>query len=527
MISKDSHNALVSVLVPVYGVEHFIERCAQCLFEQTYDNIEYVFVDDFTPDNSVQILKHTLESFPQRKSSVTIIKHEVNKGLAAARNTALKAANGKFLLFVDSDDWIDKDFVEKLVSKQRERDFDVVTSARVEHKVGSNKVDVPADLSPKENCLRILSRTSSSVIWGRLIRKSIFTDNSLFCMEGVNMGEDLQQTPRIFYHAGSCAIQAQTRYHYNRLNENAYTHGRSLKMDSQMWRSFDSLHDYFQGKGDVYMEAWKQGEAKMIGWSLKHLNKVDNIEGYFHYLMERWRSLPFKYIKYMDRNGMIAVVLHNKFLICKLLDMYDYLSRNQNAKLSSGGGSITTRKELKEWIKADFDSYEMQHPLAARFTFGENWKLFAYTKNLRFMEWHLNNMNCGNPFTKVFHKSAYAFRWLRWRRLSQKYDVTVSPNNVGPGFHLVHYGFRHILSGTKIGRNCTILPMVLIGKKSPDLAYWQIKIGDNCYIGTGATILGPVTIGNNVTIGAGAVVTKDVPDGATVVGVPGRIMHQS
>jgi serine O-acetyltransferase len=69
--------------------------------------------------------------------------------------------------------------------------------------------------------------------------------------------------------------------------------------------------------------------------------------------------------------------------------------------------------------------------------------------------------------------------------------------------------------------------MVLIGKKSPDLSFWQITIGNNCYIGICATILGPVTIGNNVAICAGAVVTKDVPDGATVVGVPGRIMHQS
>lgn len=327
----------VSMLIPIYGVEKFIERSAISLFEQTYQNIEYIFVNDCTKDNSVVILKNVVERYPQRKPQVRIIEHEKNKGLAGARNTALQAANGKFVLFVDSDDWIDKDFIEKLVSKQSEGDFDVVTSACVEHKIDSKVVNIPADLSPKENCVRILSRTNSSVIWGRLIRKSIFIENSLFCIEGVNMGEDLQQTPRIFYHAGSCAIQAQTRYHYNRLNENAYTHGRSLKMDSQMWRSFDSLHDYFQGKGDVYMEAWKQGEAKMIGWSLKHLNKVDNLDGYFHYLMERWRSLPFKYIKYMDRNGMIAVVLHNKFLICKLLDMYDYLSRNQNAKLSSGG----------------------------------------------------------------------------------------------------------------------------------------------------------------------------------------------
>ena len=166
----------------------------------------------------------------------------------------------------------------------------------------------------------------------------------------------------------------------------------------------------------------------------------------------------------------------------------------------------------------------MEHPLAARFTYGENWKLFAYMKNLRYMEWHLNNMKTGSLFVKSFHKLAYALRWLRWRKLSQKYDVTISPNNIGPGCHLVHYGFGQILSGTKIGRNCTILPMVLIGKKRPDLTYWQITIGDNCYIGTGATILGPVTIGNNVTIGAGAVVIKDIPDGATVVGVPGRVV---
>ena len=184
--------------------------------------------------------------------------------------------------------------------------------------------------------------------------------------------------------------------------------------------------------------------------------------------------------------------------------------------------SIITYKQLKKWIKIDFDSYEMDYPMAARFTYGENWKLFIYMKNLRYMEWHLNNMKHGNLLKKSFHKFAYILRWLRWRKLSQKYDVTISPNNVGPGFHLVHYGFRHILSGTKIGCNCTILPMVLVGKKSPDLTYWKITIGDNCYLGTGVTILGPVTIGNNVTIGAGSVVTKDIPDGATVVGIPGK-----
>ena len=64
----------------------------------------------------------------------------------------------------------------------------------------------------------------------------------------------------------------------------------------------------------------------MIGWSLRHLNKVDDIVGYYHYLMDRWKTLPFRYVKYMDRNGKLAVMIHNKNLICELLNMYDYLN---------------------------------------------------------------------------------------------------------------------------------------------------------------------------------------------------------
>ena len=69
-----------------------------------------------------------------------------------------------------------------------------------------------------------------------------------------------------------------------------------------------------------------------------------------------------------------------------------------------------------------------------------------------------------------------------------------------------------------------MLPMVLIGKKRPDLTDYHVNIGDNCYISTGVTILAPIDIGNNVTIAAGAVVTKDVPDNAVVAGVPAKVV---
>lgn len=98
------------------------------------------------------------------------------------------------------------------------------------------------------------------------------------------------------------------------------------------------------------------------------------------------------------------------------------------------------------------------------------------------------------------------------------------PNTIDEGLYLVHPGFRRIDVFSHIGKHCTILPNVLIGRKEPGIKA-DVYIGDNCYISTGVIILGPVTIGNNVTIGAGAVVTKDIPDNVVVAGIPAKIIR--
>ncbi len=183
---------------------------------------------------------------------------------------------------------------------------------------------------------------------------------------------------------------------------------------------------------------------------------------------------------------------------------------------------IKNKHELREYIRADYESYKIENSLAARLSFGENWELFAYMRNLRKLEYLLNKEK-----KYPWHYVIMGARLFMHRYNCKKLLISIAPNSVGKGFHIVHRGFRRIDSFCKVGNNCEIMPNVLLGKKRPDLKDYQIVIGDNCYISTGVTILGPVKIGNNVTIAAGAVVINDIPDNSTVAGVPAKIVKKT
>lgn len=120
----------VSVIIPVYGVEKYIERCARSLFEQTLDDIEYIFVDDCSPDKSIAILENIIKEYQPRLNkehkNVRIEKMSQNSGLPNVRRYGIKLATSDYIAHCDSDDWVELDMYQQMYNKAIDDDADVV-----------------------------------------------------------------------------------------------------------------------------------------------------------------------------------------------------------------------------------------------------------------------------------------------------------------------------------------------------------------------------------------------------------------
>lgn len=299
---KKCNSPKVSILVPIFGVEKYIEKCAVSLFQQTYSNLEYIFVDDCTPDKSLDVLYTVMQKYPERRNQVRIIKHEHNRGLAAARNTAVAAASGIFVIHVDSDDYIEKNTVEKCVKKQQDNDADIVSFGCFREYKNKTVIQLPPSFSDsKDMCLSLIKKRKNDDIvnvgiWGRIIRRSLYTENQIMAEEGVNMAEDYQVITKLSYFAKNIGMIMEPLAHYNLQNVGSYVNNITLKNARQSERSFQIVYDFFSNKGDEFLEAVN------VGLSL-HLMRlaIDGIgngfgRNYYCALQHRWQLMP-SYIK--------------------------------------------------------------------------------------------------------------------------------------------------------------------------------------------------------------------------------------
>ncbi len=223
---KSFNDIKVSVIIPVYRAEQHIERCSRSLFEQSMaENIEFIFVDDCSPDNSVHILNNVLEAYPKRKANTIIVRLPSNQGIANARQRGLEEAHGEYIIHCDSDDWVDKDIYKTLYDTALSTRSDVVMCDYV-LEFGNKKCrkHITKSESPVEVCCNLLRGRIHNGLWNKLIRREIYDKVTPWFIPNMNLFEDVALVPRLIINSKSVAFIAKPLYHYSQENTLSITH---------------------------------------------------------------------------------------------------------------------------------------------------------------------------------------------------------------------------------------------------------------------------------------------------------------
>lgn len=208
----------VSVIIPVYGVEKYIERCARSLFEQTLDDIEYIFVDDCSPDKSIAILENIIKEYlPRLKKehkNVRIERLSKNCGLPNVRRYGINLATGDYIAHCDSDDWVDVHMYEGMYNKAIEEDADVVVCDFCSTDCENEQYSKGLISKERENVIvDVLLWRIAGCLWNKLVRRKEYTDHDLIYPTH-NMGEDAALIVQILWNAKRISYLPEPFYYY-------------------------------------------------------------------------------------------------------------------------------------------------------------------------------------------------------------------------------------------------------------------------------------------------------------------------
>ncbi len=241
--------ARISIIIPVYGVEKYIEKCARSLFEQTYNDLEYIFVDDCTKDESISILQRVLLDYPDRQSQVKILHNEKNSGQSATRKKGILASTGDYLIHCDSDDWVDHDFYESIAKKADATDADIICCDYTAEFKNRHKDFIYDDYTHPHDRIRSKVQRMWSLCWCA-VKSSLIRTYNILPPENINMTEDMHMLMRTHYFAESIANVHGPKYHYVCERENSISNIAKTSKDllCVQRRSLLQIEDFFKSQ---------------------------------------------------------------------------------------------------------------------------------------------------------------------------------------------------------------------------------------------------------------------------------------
>lgn len=315
----------ISVIVPIYNVEKYIERCVSSLFQQTLDEIEYIFVDDCSPDRSIDILHEMIQQYPNREKWVKIVRHERNQGLTSARNSGISIATGEYIAHCDSDDWVDVDMYNNLYIQASETKSDIVYSDF--YFVYDNKIDIYNSASYSIDKKELLKNYIASVwtsLVNMIVKRSVYESNNLKSPEHLCYCEDFWLSVRLFHYSRKITKICKPFYYYNQCNNNSIMH---------------NLHNYSGDDMRCYLETVelfsKEGclgdYEKVLSWRILNAFHLDIYDPSKHEKIVLTYPKSHKYILscpyYSKKQKILTWLLthHCRFIVLLFLKLKNIL----------------------------------------------------------------------------------------------------------------------------------------------------------------------------------------------------------
>lgn len=258
----NSEKRVISVIVPVYNAASTLSTCLNSLSNQTYRALELLFVDDASTDGSLELLYDYADQCADAELNIKIIHHPVNRGVAAARNTALGQATGDYIYYVDADDSIEPDTLECLLKVIEETGAEIV-GHEWHLAFGHNEryMRQPSIRTPEEALREMMCGRMRWNLWLFLVKRSLYKENNIHFVEGWNMGEDMMVMMKLLVCSHKIVMVHKPFYHYRQINTEALT------------RTSHSENHIVQVTNNIYeIERFMQ------------LHKVTRVDGYMNML---------------------------------------------------------------------------------------------------------------------------------------------------------------------------------------------------------------------------------------------------
>lgn len=220
----NSEKSVISVIIPVYNASGTLPHCLKSLTMQTYKNLEILFVDDCSTDNSLEILNCYAKQKCDTDIVIRLLQHRQNRGVAAARNTALLHATGDYIYYVDADDSIESDTLECLMHEAKKNSMDIVGHEwYLTFRSKERYMRQPDYSTPVEALQKMMCGVMRWNLWLFLVRRSLYVENNIQFIEGMNMGEDMMVMMKLFTCAERVSVMHRPFYHYEQTNVNSLT----------------------------------------------------------------------------------------------------------------------------------------------------------------------------------------------------------------------------------------------------------------------------------------------------------------